>query len=272
MSDPPMRFLCGDSTTKLLSLPPASVDVVVTSPYYNIGTEYGEYKDDDTRLRYLIDMATWALAVGRVLKPMGSLFLNIDGKPSDPWVPFDVVNGFRGMFVLQNTFHWIKSIAIGEKTFGHYKPINSARYVNQTHEYVFHLTKTGEVTLQRTAIGVPYADPSNLKRWEGANRARLHCRGNCWYLPYRTRQERGLHPAEFPTALPELCLRLHGRPERAWSPDFLVCDPFCGTGASAVACAELGLRFVGIDINSDYLQEAVRRVQQMDVAVEFLPS
>lgn len=263
MSDAPIRFVQGDSTTRLMELPPDSVDVVVTSPYYNIGTDYGEYKDADPREQYLLDMMTWGLAVRRALKPNGSLFLNIDGKPSDPWVPFDVLNCFRDQFVLQNTLHWIKSIAIDGKTYGHYKPINSDRFVNQCHEYIFHLTVSGAVPLQRTAVGVPYSDPSNLKRWQSAGRSELHCRGNCWLLPYETRQKRSVHPAEFPPALPEFCLRLHGIPDQPWSSDFLVCDPFCGTGGTAIACARLGVRCIGFDINCLYLVEAAQRVHQL---------
>ena len=265
MNSAPIRFIQGDSTDVLLSLPPQSIDVIVTSPYYNIGTDYGSYKDSDPRQQYLFDMATWAIAVHRTLKENGSIFLNIDGKPTDPWVPFDVVNCFRDRFVLQNTFHWIKSIAVDDKTIGHYKPINSPRFVNQCHEYIFHLTKTGQVPLHRSAIGVPHTDPSNLKRWESAARDQRHCRGNCWLLPYVTKQKKGEHPAEFPVTLPEFCLRLHGQPRPAWREDFLVCDPFCGTGASAVACAQMGIRFLGIDINCLYLLEATRRVQELGV-------
>ena len=81
-----------------------------------------------------------------------------------------------GVFTLQNTIHWIKSIAIDrdaaggaaldrDLAVGHYKPINSARFVNDCHEYVFHFTRHGETALDRTAIGVPYQDKSNVTRW-----------------------------------------------------------------------------------------------------------
>lgn len=261
-----IHLYCQDSIAGLLSLDPQSVDVIVSSPPYNLGTEYGEYKDNESRAEYLINMATWGLATRRALKENGSLFLNIAGKPSDPWIPHDVLNSLRDSFVLQNTIHWIKSIAVDEKTVGHYKPINSDRYLNQSHEFVFHLTKTGQVPLDRLALGVPYADVSNIARWEGAKQSELHCRGNCWFLPYKTKREKTLHPAEFPVALPDSCLRLHGlakdEEDRA---AFVVCDPFCGTGASALAAARLGLSFIGFDISREYLEEAQRRLQAVGV-------
>ena len=59
---------------------------------------------------------------------------------------------------------------------GHYKPVNSSRYLNSAHEYVFHFTHHGDVPLDRLAIGVPYQDRSNVTRW-GAGRSGLRYRG-----------------------------------------------------------------------------------------------
>ena len=170
-----------------------SVDVIVTSPPYNIGVDYNKYNDDISREKYLNWLGRWAQIAKEVLKDDGSLFLNIGSKPSDPWVPFEVAFEMRKHFKLQNVIHWIKSIYIehesyGEKTklnVGHYKPINSKRFINDTHEYVFHLTKSGKVELDRLAIGVPYKDKSNITRW-GNGKAGFRCRGNSWYIPYKT--------------------------------------------------------------------------------------
>ncbi len=116
-------------------------------------------------------------------------------------------------------------------------------------------------------MGVPYADISNLHRWEGAKQSEVHCRGNCWYRPYKTRQEKSVHPAEFPETLPDSCIRLHGVPAENGSV-FVVCDPFCGTGATAWAAANLGLSFIGFDINREYLEEAMRRLQAIGVTAD----
>lgn len=151
-------------------LAPGSVSVVVTSPPYNLGIQYASYDDTMGRADYLAWLGRWAEVVRAVLAEEGSLFLNIGGKPSDPWVPFEVVTEMRRQFHLQNVIHWIKSIAIekadvgdypgitGNVAVGHFKPINSARFVNDCQEYVFHLTKTGKVPLDRLAIGVEYQD------------------------------------------------------------------------------------------------------------------
>ena len=93
--------------------------------------------------------------MARVLRPEGSLFLNVGAKPTDPWTAIDVAQAVRPHLRLQNTIHWIKSIAI-EKSLagaradleddlavGHYKPINSRRFLHDCHEFVFHFTAVG---------------------------------------------------------------------------------------------------------------------------------
>jgi site-specific DNA-methyltransferase (adenine-specific) len=159
-----------------------SVDVIVTSPPYNIGKDYNSYDDKKPREDYLDWIGEVAAGAARVLADDGSFFLNIGGKPRDPWIPFDVVQRFRPHFELQNVIHWVKSIAIekedvggyekiaGDIAVGHYQPVNSARYLSQCHEHIFHFTKKGDVALDKLSVGVPYQDKSNIGRWKAAER------------------------------------------------------------------------------------------------------
>ncbi len=94
------------------SMEAGSVDVVVTSPPYNIGVKYGVYNDHISRHDYLNWIEKWSEEVLRVLAPQGSVFFNIGGTPSDPWGPLETAQRLGKRFQLQNTIHWIKSIAI----------------------------------------------------------------------------------------------------------------------------------------------------------------
>lgn len=252
-------------------LAPGSVDAIVTSPPYNLGTSYKGYDDTMAREDYLQWTDRWATAAAETLNEDGSLFLNLGGKPSNPWGPFEVLVELRKHFTLQNVIHWVKSISIqkedvghypgitGNVSVGHYKPINSPRYINDCHEYIFHLTKSGSISLDRLAIGVEYQDKSNIGRWGGADRPDRRCRGNTWFVPYKTiksRDKQRPHPATFPVKIPKMCLQLHGV-ERTE----LVLDPFIGIGNTAVACAELGLNCVGFEIENDYCAQAAQFVQ-----------
>ena len=264
------RFHLSDCVELMELMPAASVDVIVTSPPYNLGIRYNKYDDSLSQADYLRWTATWAAAEARVLRPNGSLFLNFGNRPSDPLTALDVAQAVRARFQLQNIIHWVKSIAIDRKSagaaaqlerdlaVGHYKPINSARYLNDCHEFIFHFTPAGQTELDRLALGVPYQDRSNIGRWRAAADG-VRCRGNTWFIPYETIQSRDRdrpHPASFPPKVPEQCVRLHGV-KRAG----VVLDPFLGLGSSAVAAVRLGLDFVGIEMDEYYLRQAVERVR-----------
>jgi len=220
------------------------VDVCITSPPYNIGTAYNVYDDVMPMYKYLDWTADWIHAVDYALKEDGSFFLNIGSKPSQPETPFRVLDVALRTFKLQNTIHWIKSVAIDNVTYGHYKPINSYRFVNDCHEYIFHLTKTCQVAIDRTSIGVPYVDKSNIGRYSSTD---IHCRGNTWFIPYETIQMKRNHPAQFPRALPSMCIRLHGRHKT-----HLVMDPFAGSGTTESVCKVLKIDFIGFEIDESY--------------------
>src|SRR5215813_14807406 len=91
-----------------------SVELAVTSPPYNLGISYSRYSDRQDRRSYLSWCCEWGEQVWRVLKSDGSFFLNIGAAPSNPMLPHEIVMTLRELFVLQNTIHWIKSIAIEE--------------------------------------------------------------------------------------------------------------------------------------------------------------
>lgn len=255
-----MILTAGDCVKGMGQLPEKSVDVVVTSPPYNLGIRYSQYQDDRDWSDYMAWSLEWAGEVKRVLKDGGSFFLNLGACPSNPLLPHELVVALAKLFVLQNTFHWIKSITVetraGEQvTAGHFKPIQSRRFVNDCHEYVFHLTKDGDVQLDRLALGVPYSDKSNIARWGHTQGRDLRCRGNTWFVPYQTIKYRAKdrpHPATFPTQLAVNCIKIHGG-----LPDLVVLDPFLGIGHSGLAARECGIRrFLGFEIDPEYLEVA----------------
>ena len=254
-----------DCVEGVRALPKDSVDLVVTSPPYNLSIKYGTYSDRVDRASYLEWCDLWAADLRRILRPTGSFFLNVGASPSNPLLPHELVLRWKNLFVLQNTFHWIKSVSIEDKegtvrSHGHFKPISSKRFVHDCHEYIFHFTITGDVPLDRLSIGVPYADKSNIARWSHTKGEDVRCRGNTWFIPYQTIQSRKKerpHPATFPVQLAEWCVALHGT-DRVKT----MLDPFLGIGNSAVAAKNCGVKkFIGFEIDKEYLDEAKRRVK-----------
>ncbi len=245
----------GDCLRVLSRLQAASVDVVVTSPPYNLGLNYGTYHDRRDEAEYLDWLIGCAGAIRRVMRPDASFFLNITGSSSRPWLPFEVMVRLRPLFHLQNHITWVKSISVGDDSLGHFKPIRSERFLHRNHEHLFHLTQSGSVTLKRLAVGVPYKDKSNIRR--RGHQQDLRCRGDTWFIPYATVQARVQkfnHPAAFPVMLPRMCIRLHGKRNP------LVLDPFMGSGTSLIAAEEEGARGIGIDLDSAYVSIARSRL------------
>lgn len=248
-------------------VPDGSVDIVVTSPPYNLGTKYSSYDDNKPVQEYMAFLDLVVLEVRRVLAPGGSFFLNVGGKPTEPWLAMDVARLIRNRMILQNTIHWIKAISVDDASFGHYKPINSERFLNDTHEFVFHFTKDGNVPLDRLSIGVPYQDKSNITRWAGVGEDK-RCRGNVWFVPYETIQRRERdrpHPATFPPKLAEMCAKVHGL-----KPGGVVMDPFMGIGSTAIGVLGLAERIIGFDIDLDYLHVAERRLSTLQCCATML--
>jgi site-specific DNA-methyltransferase (adenine-specific) len=247
----------GDCLTLLAELDPESVDVIVTSPPYNIGIPYKSYEDRRPRADYLAWLSQIGVALKRVLKPCGSFFLNVGGTGSDPWVALDVANAFRKAFVLQNHIIWVKSVSVGDDTVGHFKPITSRRYLNNNHEAIYHFTQSGDVAINRLAVGVPYKDKSNIARWQHAKTDR-RCAGNTWFIPYetvRSKAQKFDHPAGFPVGLPERCIKLHGVSHAK------VLDPFLGAGTTLVAAHRLRCEGIGFELDRTYAEAAVARLK-----------
>jgi site-specific DNA-methyltransferase (adenine-specific) len=250
------KVVLDDCVRALSKLEPESIDVVVTSPPYNIGVAYNSYIDKKNNIDYLRWLENIAKKLHRVLKQDGSIFLNVGSTNVNPWISFDVANEFRKIFILQNNFTWVKSISIGEDSVGHFKPISGSRFLNNNQESIFHFTKSGSIQLDRLEIGVPFKDKSNIARW-GHQRDK-RCAGNVWFLPYQTvksKAQKFNHPAGFPVSLPDRCIRLHGKKNAR------VLDPFLGTGSTLVASQKLGCQGIGIEIDPYYAESAVERLR-----------
>lgn len=249
------------------------IDVIVTSPPYNLGKDYTQYKDNKKRTDYISWLGSVAEESKTILNEDGSFFLNMGGRPSDPFLAFEVAKEFRKHYCLQNVIHWIKHVSIpkdaltqtnalnGDISFGHFKPINTNTFLNQCQEYIFHFTKTGKRQLDKLAIGVPYQHKSNVTRW--TQKKDIRDRGNVWFIRYENKQggcEPILHPTLFPEKLPHLCIRLHGIKK-----GMLVYDPFIGIGTTALACIGLGVDFIGTEIDKAYIKIANKRIEKRRV-------
>lgn len=246
------KFINDDCLNVLPNIDSKSVDIVVTSPPYNINLKYNTYNDFNKN--YLQWTYDWSEHIYRVLKDNGSFFLNIAGKVSNFILPIQVINNLSKLFVIQNQIIWSKSIYIEKTnhTYGHFKPVNSNKYLNNTHEFIFHLTKNGNTKLNRLGIGVSYSDKSNSKRWSSKSNTR--CLGNVWHIPYVTKKTKDKHPAMFPVELPLKCIKLHG-----YNDSTIVMDIFGGHFNTSIAAKQLKINSISIEKDELYYKTGIER-------------
>lgn len=231
-------FYKTNAVAGLRCLPENSVDCIVTSPPYK------------TQDGYSADLIRGvAYAAMRCLKPGGLYFLNFGHLADFKERPFEVVHetlkakDYKDdqwlVFTLVDTIMWVKN---------HYSPVQGDRRLNNLSEFVFLFAK-GEWSLDRLSIGVPYADPSNAKRWASAKGKNLKCRGNVWNIDYPTiqRVKQKNHPHRFPPELPETCLKLAGLKKGA-----VVVDPFCGSGTTVKVAKSMGFKAYGFDLTNKW--------------------
>ncbi len=241
------RIYVSDAIDYLRSLPDKSVEGVVTSPPYNIGIDYDA--SSDNLKDYPTWTALWVKEAVRVAK-RGAM-INISAKASDWNQLFAVFGKLAETVKIQNILFWVKSIYVGEKTYGHFKPINSPAYVNNTVEFIVHAVDS-KVEIDKLAVGVPFEYKQNIERF-ASNGGDLRCRGSAWFIPYKTRQVKLDHPATYPVELAEYMIKLLGGGGK-------IVDPFMGSGTTAIAAINLGRDFEGSDISDKYVFDAGMRV------------
>jgi site-specific DNA-methyltransferase (adenine-specific) len=267
----PNKLYCIDCRKGFELMDDKTVDVILTSPPYNIGADYREYDDSKPRDEYLGFMDEVAKGICRVLRDDGSLYLVLGFPLTQPLLDIEVVNVFLRYFVLQNRIIWAKSVYLESDDVqalpvGHFKPTGSNKYHYNAFESIYHFTKHGDVEIDKLGTGVPYADKTNITR-DGRIGPDIHDRGNVWFLPYDTVRMSKIHPATFPVKLAELCIRDHGIRN-----GMLVLDPFIGIGTTALACKSLGVQYIGFDTDQAYIAKAIESLKKIKSITDGLES
>ncbi|MFX1514097.1 MAG: DNA methyltransferase, partial [Promethearchaeota archaeon] len=155
------------SSERMTEVKDSSIDVIVTSPPYNRGKLYSgdtgtHYNDRMPKEKYnQLILRVWNECY-RVLKPTGLFFLNIGDSAQDQGKSESVVRlAIKAGFKRIQTIAWIKSI-LGR---GHYTPSGGSRRLNNIWENLFILCKSNSYQLNPQALGIPYADKSNIGRY-----------------------------------------------------------------------------------------------------------
>jgi site-specific DNA-methyltransferase (adenine-specific) len=250
---------CANSEDVVARLENSSIDLVISSPPYNISRKYNLY--NDKRVDYLDwQISFWNLVFTK-MKDEGHVFLNIQPSRENPLWCYELVSNLD--WQIQNTFIWAKQIEINNHVKGQGSTFKSKKYLPNGWEFVFHLSKNGETEISQKDSGVSYQPKwaeQNAKRFGKTWRPTT----NIWHIPYETighgsisaKNMQGNHPAIFPKKLVEKCIKITG------IKNGLVLDPFVGTGTTSLVAETMGLNSIGIEIDEQYYNFAVSKLKQ----------
>lgn len=245
------RIHLGDCLEMLRSLPDECVDLVVSSPPYNIGKEYEVRRELE---HYLDEQRDVLSECVRVLKPGGSIFWQV-GTFSDRgmFVPLDIkfFPIFENLGLSpRNRIVWVRQHGL-----------HATKKFSGRHETILWFSKGSEFYFDLDAIRVPQKW-QNKKSHRGENKGELSCNpdgknpGDVWVFQNvkHNHEEQTIHPAQFPEGL--IARIILSTTQKSG----VVLDPYMGAGTTAVVARDHGRHFVGSETDERYHAVSLRRL------------
>ena len=220
-----------------------SVDLIVTSPPYNLDIKYNSHKDDDDYQKYLDFTAKWIKRSYDVAKDGGRFCLNI---------PLDKnKNGHQSIYAdittiaklagwkYFTTIVWNEGNISRRTAWGSFMSA-SAPYIIAPVEMIVVFYKNH---WKKTAKGKSDISKKDFMSWTNG----------VWSFNGESKKRIG-HPAPFPIELPKRCIQLF-----TYVGD-MVLDPFVGSGTTLIASALTNRHGFGVDIDKTYCELAKNRL------------
>jgi site-specific DNA-methyltransferase (adenine-specific) len=227
------------SACDMKEIPNNSVHLIMTSPpYFEARMDY--QKEIQTLDQYLSIINKMILESIRVLVSGGRLVINIANVGRDPYTP--ITSYIHQMTEFKNLLRlgeivWDKGASAGNSTaWGSWKSA-SCPSLRDVHEYLLVFAKDRKKRTDKHGIDTIRADSFGINTQ------------SVWHIPSTSAKKRK-HPAPFPVELARRVIELY-----SFRGD-IVLDPFIGSGTTAEAAAALGRKYVGYDINKEYLELA----------------
>jgi site-specific DNA-methyltransferase (adenine-specific) len=240
-----------DCITGMRKLPDASVDLVVTSPPYNVGIPYDCWNDNLPFKEYKIFTFCWLNEIHRLLKPAGRIALNI---------PYQVKMPCENKIVLMPWLYWDLMQQIGFK-------FQAIIDLFEKHPHKSKLTAWGSwlsatapyIYNPKECVLIAYKDIWKRDRSKSYfQNTRAHKKEFIELVSGQWKCRSGSNkpsPAAFSLDIP-----LKAQKILSYEGDIIL-DPFMGSGTTAIACKKLNRRFIGFEISEKYCRIATERIK-----------
>lgn len=221
-----------------------SIDLVITSPPYNVDIKYNSYPDDIGYDTYLEFSQKWLEKTFKVLKSDGRFCLNIPldkNKGGQQSVYADIVTIAKEIgFQYHSTIIWNEQNISRRTAWGSWLSA-SAPYVIAPVEMIVILYKKR------------WKKTSGSKKSDITKKEFLEWTNGVWNFMGESKKRIG-HPAPFPVELPRRCIKLF-----SYVGDTIL-DPFLGSGSTLIACSLTNRKGIGIEIDKNYCDLSKRRL------------
>lgn len=230
------------SCEHMSELPDCSVALMVTSPPYNVGKDY----DLDMTLGEHLDLMAKTFAeTRRVLAPGGRIAFNVANLGRKPYIPLNAyicsIAAELGL-LMRGEIIWVKGKGTsGSCAWGSWMSAGNPT-LRDLHEYILIFSKD--------RFDRPSKGESTISREEF-----MSATTSVWNIPPESAKKVG-HPAPFPIGLVTRLIHLY-----TFKND-IVLDPFMGSGTTALAALMTGRRYVGYEINQEYIELAQKRIKE----------
>ncbi|MDI6767182.1 MAG: site-specific DNA-methyltransferase [Bacteroidota bacterium] len=230
-------IVCADALSEMSKIAPASVDLIIADPPYNLGKDYGNDSDRKEFDEYLEFTKKWTAEAKRILKPTGTLYIFM---------------GFRFISYLYQILEVDHKLLFNNWICWHYtQGIGKTKGFSPRHDDILMFTKADKFYFSLDDIRVPQKYYRSINNMRGANP------GDVWEFSHvhycnDNRQE---HPTQKPEGLIERLVLSSSKNND------LVVDPFSGSGTTLRVCQQLERRCIGIEINSTYVEQTKERLK-----------
>ena len=245
----------GDIIESLKEIKDNSIDLIITSPPYNVGIDYGNIVDDKKSWEdYWIWMSEIIKELHKKLKVGGRICWNVQiNVRRKGEIRVNLMQKFKNIFdgngyVDMGDIIWWEGTVTKRSAWGSWLSASSP-YIQMPAECVLVYAKD---SIKKEPVGKSDIEKKEFMDWVVG----------MWTFSNPSRNIE--HPAPFPPELPKRCIKLF-----SYVGDTIM-DPFCGSGTTLMVASNLKRKFVGIEINKEFVEWSIKRITGINISEGFI--